>query len=88
MDKEIAEIPDRLAKAGFIFQFMPHPATTAAGMSSEHLAKVIKEKKLLGYLSEVSRPAELSVNGSFEYSTKKLSLLTDTASEAIGEGFE
>lgn len=87
MDSEIADIPDKLTEWGFIFQFAPHPATTAAGMGSEHLAQVIKEKKLLGYLQEVSRPAEKSQNGSFEYSTKKLSLLTDTASEAIGEGF-
>lgn len=66
---------------------MPAPGYCSSGLAAEHLASVIKERKLLGYLQDVSRPAEKSPFGSVEFGHKKMALLADTASEAVGDGF-
>lgn len=56
-------------------------------MAAEFLASVIKERKLLGFLESISRPAEKSNFGSVEFGYRKMALLADTALEAIGDGF-
>lgn len=66
---------------------MPGAGITSWTYAGEKLARTVKEKGILGYIQEFSRPAELSPQDSPEVWNKTMGQLSDAASEAIGDGY-
>jgi hypothetical protein len=82
----VEAIPEFLAGLGYTWVFMPNVGIASTGVAGDIVSKVMKERKVIGFVKEVSRPADLQPQGSVEWWSKKMGQLTDAASEAIGDG--
>lgn len=86
-DEEARALPALFDELKYTWTFMPAAGITSWNYAGEKLAQTIKDKGILGYIQEFSRPAALSPNGTPELWNKTMGQLSDAASEAIGDGF-
>ncbi|WOO76380.1 Isocitrate lyase [Vanrija pseudolonga] len=82
--KEVAEAPEKLAKLGYVYQWMPVGGMTAVGIGARSSAQAIKEGGVSGFLQNAER-----VQGKQRdllYWLLDLAKLSDQAQEIIGTG--